>query len=83
MQDPNPLRVRREGGCCLHAAGQPDRGLTSLPGNPYDGHTLYEQLEQATILMQNSAVKPATAFVDLGYGGLDAQNPDVHIVHRG
>ncbi len=27
--------------------------------------------------------KPATAFVDLGYRGVDANNPDVHIVHRG
>ena len=33
--------------------------------------------------MQDSAVKPATAFVDLGYRGVDADNPDVHIVHRG
>ena len=58
-------------------------GAKAFHGNPYDGHTLYEQLEQATILMQDSAAKPATAFVDLGYRGVDAQNPDVHIVHRG
>lgn len=58
-------------------------GARAFHGNPYDVHTLNEQQEQATILMQDSAVKPATAFVDLGYGGLDAQNPDVHIVHRG
>lgn len=58
-------------------------GARAFHGNPYDGHTLHEQLEQASILMQDSAVKPATAFVDLGYRGVDAQNPDVHIVHRG
>lgn len=58
-------------------------GAKSFHGNPYDGHTLNEQLEQAAILMQDSAVKPATAFVDLGYRGVDADNPDVHIVHRG
>ena len=46
-------------------------------------NTHHEQLEQATILMQDSAAKPATAFVDLGYRGVDAQNLDVHIVHRG
>ena len=57
-------------------------GARAFHGNPYDGHTLAEQLEQATILMQDSAVKPTTVFVDLGYRG-DAQNPDVHIVHRG
>ena len=58
-------------------------GARAFHGNPYDGHTLAEQLEQATILMQDSAVKPMTAFVDLGYRGVDADNPEVHIVHRG
>ncbi len=58
-------------------------GARAFHGNPYDGHTLNEQLEQATILMQDSQHKPATAFVDLGYRGVDADNPDVHIVHRG
>ncbi|MFC7411472.1 IS5 family transposase [Hydrogenophaga atypica] len=58
-------------------------GARAFHGNPYDGHTLHEQLEQAAILMQDSRSKPATAFVDLGYRGVDADNPDVHIVHRG
>ena len=58
-------------------------GAKSFHRNPYDGHTMNEQLEQATILMQDSAAKPTTAFVDLGYRGVDADNPDVHIVHRG
>src|SRR5690606_30988425 len=58
-------------------------GARAFHGNPYDGHTLNEQLEQAAILMQDSRSKPATAFVDLGYRGVDADNPDVHIVHRG
>lgn len=58
-------------------------GARAFHGNPYDGHTLREQLEQATILMQDSTAKPATAVVDLGYRGVDADNPDVHIVHRG
>jgi hypothetical protein len=58
-------------------------GARAFHGNPYDGHTLREQLEQATILMQDIRTTPATAFVDLGYRGVDADNPDVHIVHRG
>ena len=58
-------------------------GARAFHGNPYDGHTLSEQLEQASILMQDTGVKPTTAFVDLGYRGVDADNPDVHIVHRG
>ena len=44
-------------------------GARAFHGNPYDGHTLTEQLEQAKILMQDSDAKPATAFVDLGYRG--------------
>lgn len=58
-------------------------GARAFHGNPYDGHTLSEQLEQAAILMQDSRSKPATAFVDLGYRGVDADNPDMHIGHRG
>jgi transposase, IS5 family len=58
-------------------------GTRAFHGNPYDGHTLYEQLEQAAILMQDSRTRPTTAFVDLGYRGVDADNRDVHIVHRG
>ena len=42
-----------------------------------------EQLEQASILMQDTGVKPETAFVDLGYRGVDADNPEVCLVHRG
>jgi IS5 family transposase len=33
--------------------------------------------------MQDSALEPATAFVDLGYRGWMHCNPDVRIVHRG
>ncbi|MCT0224376.1 transposase [Synechococcus sp. CS-1328] len=58
-------------------------GARAFHGNPYDGHTLHEQLEQATILMQGSTARPAAAFVDLGYRGVDADLPDVRIVHRG
>lgn len=32
-------------------------GARAFPGNPYDGHTLNAQLEQATILMQDNRVK--------------------------
>jgi len=58
-------------------------GARSFAGNPYDGHTLNEQMEQATILMQNTEAKPHTAYVDLGYRGVDADNPDTAIKHRG
>lgn len=58
-------------------------GARAFAGNPYDGHTLREQLEQAGILMQDTGVKPTTAYVDLGYRGVDADNPGVAIKHRG
>ena len=58
-------------------------GARAFPGNPYDGHTLAEQLEQATILMQDvkGAPNPHTAIVDLGYRGVEV--PGVEIIHRG
>jgi IS5 family transposase len=58
-------------------------GARSFAGKPYDGHTLYEQLEQAAILMQETGQKPLTAYVDLGYRGVDADNPEIAIKHRG
>ena len=58
-------------------------GAKAFPGNPYDGHTLNAQLEQATILMQDNQTKPSDVFVDLGYRGVDADNPTVAVKHRG
>ena len=55
-------------------------GARSFPHNPYDGHTLQEQLEQASIL-SDSTIKDV--YVDLGYRGVDQQNPTVSIKHRG
>jgi IS5 family transposase len=58
-------------------------GAKAFAGNPYDGHTLNAQLEQATILMQDNQTKPSDVFVDLGYRGVDGDNPTVAIKHRG
>jgi IS5 family transposase len=58
-------------------------GARSFPGNPYDGHTLAEQLEQVRTLCQDIGVQPQTVVVDLGYRGVDADNPGVQIIHRG
>lgn len=73
-------------------------GARSFVGNPYDGHLLAEQLEQASILMEGvklpakqgeqtqqgaQSVRPREVFVDLGFRGVDADNPDVEIIHRG
>jgi IS5 family transposase len=53
-------------------------GARSFPGNPYDGDTLAEQLEQVGILTE---VKPTTAIVDLGFRGRAIDG--VQILHRG
>jgi IS5 family transposase len=58
-------------------------GAKSFPGNPYDGHTLPEQLAQTTHLLKDVGRKPKQAIVDLGYRGVDAANPDLEIIHRG
>ena len=58
-------------------------GAKAFAGNPYDGHTLNAQLEQASILMQDNKTTPSDVFVDLGYRGVDANNPTVAIKHRG
>ena len=58
-------------------------GARSFTGNPYDGHTLAEQLEQVQILTEDAGAKPKQVVVDLGFRGVDADNPGVQIIHRG
>ena len=58
-------------------------GARSFPGNPYDGHVLSAQLEQTTNLLQDLGRSPKQVIVDLGYRGVDADNPSVQIIHRG
>ena len=52
----------------------------SLPGNPYDGHTLSQCLEQIQHL---SPVSPEHLFTDQGYRGHKHQNkendPQIHV----
>ena len=58
-------------------------GARSFPGNPYDGHVLSAQLEQTANLLQDTGRVPKQVVVDLGYRGVDADNPSVQIIHRG
>jgi IS5 family transposase len=58
-------------------------GARSFPGNPYDGHILSAVLEQATILMQDVLGKIKVVVADLGFRGVDADNPGIEIIHRG
>ena len=43
-------------------------GMRSMPGNPYDGHTVDSQIEQIEIL---TGVTPKIALVDRGYRGVE------------
>jgi transposase, IS5 family len=58
-------------------------GARSFPGNPYDGHTLAEQLEQTSVLLEGVGVRPSTAIVDLGFRGVDDEVAPVRLIHRG
>jgi IS5 family transposase len=58
-------------------------GARTFPGNPYDGHILSAVLEQATNLMQDLGIKLKHVVADLGFRGVDADNPDKLIIHRG
>lgn len=53
-------------------------GMRSLPGNPYDGHTLAEAIEQVEVLTER---RPKQVFVDKGYQG--AQLPGIEIWKSG
>ena len=58
-------------------------GARSFAGNPHDGHVLSAQLEQTTNLLQDLWHTPTQVIVDLGYRGVDSDNPGVQITHRG
>ena len=54
-------------------------GMRSMPGNPYDGHTVDSQIEQIEIL---SGVTPKIALVDRGYRGVEpAANTRLLVSH--
>ncbi len=50
--------------------------MRALPGNPYDGHTLAEALEQVEILTEQ---RPSLAVVDRGYRGHGVETTKVLI----
>ncbi len=54
-------------------------GAKAIHGNPYDGHTLPEALEQ----VERIAQRPQQVFVDMGYRGHDYSGPvEVHVDKR-
>jgi len=49
-------------------------GMRSMPGNPYDGHTLDETIEQVSILANQ---RPRTVMVDKGYKGAHVEGMQI------
>jgi transposase, IS5 family len=49
-------------------------GMRSMPGNPWDGHTLEETVEQASIIMDRM---PKTVIVDRGYQGVTVEGVQI------
>lgn len=85
-QEPPPYEFGVKVGIATMLKGTLIVGARAFPGNPYDGHTLneqVEQVEQASILMQATGLKPETVYVDLGYRGVDKDNLGIVIKHRG
>jgi transposase, IS5 family len=58
-------------------------GAKRFVGNPYDGHTLAAQISQSNELIKSTGSEVKQAFVDLGYRGVDDDNPDIEVIHRG
>jgi IS5 family transposase len=73
-------RVRYEFGTKVSVATTIDEGfvvgMRAMPGNPYDGHTLAEALEQVEILTD---ICPELAVVDRGYRGHGVERTQVLI----
>ena len=73
-------RVRYEFGTKVSVATTIEEGfvlgIRAMPGNPYDGHTLAEALEQVEILTNQ---RPELAIVDRGYRGHGVEKTKVLI----
>ena len=52
-------------------------GMRSMPGNPYDGHTLQQALEQVEILTDTV---PSLVLADRGYRGVTPTNPATRLI---
>jgi transposase, IS5 family len=80
-------RIRYEFGVKVSLAVTHKQGLMvgakRFVGNPYDGHTLAAQISQCNDLIKGAGSQVKQAFVDLGYRGVDADNPAVEVVHPG
>lgn len=77
-QSQNAVRVRRQGELATTLKEGLVVGIRSMPGNPYDGHTLAETIEQVSILAD---ARPTTVIVERGYRGMPLK--DIRILMSG
>ena len=79
-QGEDALRVRRQGvdrgDQRAAAGGQFVLGIQTMPGLPYDGHTLKDQIAQVERL---TGEKVARVYVDKGYRGHGLAAPEIHV----
>ena len=54
-------------------------GAKALPGNPFDGHTLRNCLDQ---VQQLTGIRPSQTFVDNGYRGHDEEQSEVFVARQ-
>ena len=54
-------------------------GIKALPGNPYDGHTLSDALDQIESI---TGIRPSDSYVDLGYRGNDEKSCKIHMTRN-
>jgi transposase, IS5 family len=52
-------------------------------GNPYDAHTMSQALSQVALMIGDIPTSVKTVIADLDYRGVDRDNPEVEIIHRG
>ena len=52
-------------------------GMRSMPGNPYDGHTLHNAIEQVEIL---TATTPSIVLADRGYRGVTLEGERTRLI---
>lgn len=79
----NPYEFGVKLGLAMTLKGNLILGARSFPSNSYDGHTMHEQIAQSAILMQGLGVQPEVVHAALGYRGVDKDNSDIKINHRG
>ena len=83
-QGAQALRVRRQGQPGRHAQARADGGCTQLPRQPVRRpHPQRRSSSRPPTCCRTWRASPSRSSCDLGFRGVDADNPGVEIIHRG